>query len=115
MVTSRGGQPVAASPTRRPACVAASLWRPACSRQLGQPVAASLCGGQPVAASRRGGEDVGDVYGLGVCAATVGDFTVDNLTGNRNGKAALRDLPTPPPGARGGGGVTTRSTKLRVS
>ena len=34
LVTSRGGQPVAASPTRRPACVAASLWRPACSRQL---------------------------------------------------------------------------------
>ena len=37
--------------------------------------------------------------------ATVGDFTVDNLTGTRNGKAALRDLPTPPPGARGGGGL----------
>ena len=37
-------------------------------------------------------------------AATVGDFTVDNLIGNRNGKAALRDLPTPPPGARGAGG-----------
>ena len=47
-------------------------------------------------------------------AAAVGDFTVDNLIGNSNGKAALRDLPTPPPGARGGGGLVTTSTKLRI-
>ena len=66
-------------------------WRPACGGQPDE--AASLCGGQPVAASlfpparpARGGQPVwrpacggqptrrrSDVYGLGVCAATVGD------------------------------------------
>ena len=59
-----GGQPDEAASLCGGQPVAASLFPPA----IGQPVAASLCGGQPVAASRRGGEDVGDVYGLGVCA-----------------------------------------------